>query len=173
MFNPFRSLELVKPQHLRALLTVPQIELLTCGACWDSGTTDEICTLPCGDFFCRTCLETLFVSACKDESMFPPRCCEPIAPDAKYLTREVIREFENKTVEFGTVNRTYCSWDSCAAFIPPDRIDGESGNCPKNPTDLTCTRCKAHWHPDEDCPADEGLAMVLAAGMFSKHRIVK
>ena len=49
-----------------------------CIICGDELPQEEILRLSCGDQYCHVCLVDLFNSAMKDESLFPPRCCEEI-----------------------------------------------------------------------------------------------
>jgi IBR domain, a half RING-finger domain len=134
-----------------------------CTACQDFVEYLKVARSPCGHEYCEDCLRNLFESSMTDESLFPPRCCtQPISVAAVriFLTAELVRQFEQKKIEFGTTNRTYCSSSRCSAFLSINNIKGDRGTCPDCGI-VTCTMCKAAAH-DGDCPADTDLQMVLA-----------
>ncbi|KIE00804.1 IBR finger domain-containing protein, partial [Metarhizium majus ARSEF 297] len=81
-----------------------------------------------------------------------------------FLTSCQIRTFNEKKVEFGTPNRTYCHDVTCSAFIPPDLLSDilpeqvvTCGKCGKQ----TCTMCKGAGHELEDCPDDTAAQEVI------------
>ena len=97
----------------------------------------------------------MFRKACKDETLMPPRCCNPIQlssalPD---LTEEEVELFKLKYEEWSTPNRVYCPIKTCSAFIPKkhierlwtygyplaERIEGR----------LCCTACHEELKPQE------------------------
>ena len=133
-----------------------------CEACRETVKFVDIARLPCRHQYCRKCLATLFEASMTDESLFPPRCCrQPISvPNVRlFLEFEIVREFDRKTIEFGTPNRTYCHSPTCSAFIHPRNINGEMACCDDCGLQ-TCTTCKAEGHTG-DCPNDTALQQVL------------
>jgi hypothetical protein len=134
-----------------------------CTACQDFVDYSRIARAPCTHEYCEECLRNLFESSMTDESLFPPRCCkQPIPVEAVriFLTSELARQYEQKKIEFETVNRTYCSSPRCSAFLRTNDIKGDRGTCP-DCGQVTCIMCKAVAH-EGDCPADTDLQLVLA-----------
>ena len=143
--------------------------------------TDNFVTL-CHDTYCRNCINKVFERAATHESDFPPRCCGVrimLHRAQPYLRSQIVEFFERKAIEFGTVNRTYCSAVNCGEFILPHRvIDGNRAACPKCNI-LTCIICKSRAH-DGDCPNDPALGQLMETAAengwrscFNCHRILE
>jgi hypothetical protein len=133
-----------------------------CIACQEHIRFYDMARVPCNHEYCRDCLQDLFRASMTDDSLFPPRCCrQPI--DTKtvriFLTAELLKQYEQKKVEFDTSDRTYCSNPLCSAFIRLEDITNERATCP-NCSAVTCAMCKAPSHGG-DCPADIALQQVL------------
>ncbi|KAI9744616.1 MAG: hypothetical protein M1818_002145 [Claussenomyces sp. TS43310] len=141
-----------------------------CVACQEYKKSAQVARAPCGHEYCRECLQDLFNSAMNDESLFPPRCCrQAINPSAvqMFLTTELVRQYEEKRIEFAMPNRTYCCAPRCSAFIrPKDIVDGDRAIC-HDCGMVTCTMCKALSH-EGDCPADADLQLVLDTATENK-----
>lgn len=104
-----------------------------CEACREEKKFFDVARTPCRHEYCRACLEDLFETAMRDESLFPPRCClQPIlmATVRIFLKSELVQVFEKKKVEFETSNRTYCYLPTCSAFINAQDISGDVANMP-------------------------------------------
>jgi hypothetical protein len=152
-----------------------------CTACQDFVEYFKVARAPCTHEYCEDCLRNLFESSMTDESLFPPRCCQQfitVAAVRIFLTSELVRQYEQKKIEFETINRTYCSSPRCSAFLGINNIEGDRGTCP-DCSIVTCTICKAKAH-EGDCPADTDLQMVLATAAengwqrcYSCHRLVE
>ncbi|KAK4695449.1 hypothetical protein P7C71_g2305, partial [Lecanoromycetidae sp. Uapishka_2] len=143
----------------------------SCAACGDEEPSSQVIAAPCGDFYCKPCIAELFVLAMEDESLFPPRCCkQPITLEvAGSALNEAQREnFEHKSIEFGTTDRTYCYNSTCSAFIPPAEIDGEKAACPQC-EHLTCAVCKSSAH-DGDCPKDLNYIALMEAAAAAGYQ---
>ncbi|MCJ1433022.1 hypothetical protein MMC27_002381 [Xylographa pallens] len=143
---------------------------VTCTSCGNEVLADVSLEAPCHHSYCGTCVASLFELSMHDQSLFPPRCCREeihLAPARRLLSSELIEIFSNKYVELSTPDRTYCHEKSCAAFIPPTRIEGNVGLCPSCPLS-TCALCKGDYHYEQDCPEDpiaqELLRSAQAAG---------
>ena len=91
-----------------------------------------------------------------------PSCRQPIAlaNAAVFLTQEMQAEYEEKTLEFSTTDRTYCSRVDCATFIKPINAHGSIGSCQKC-GGQTCTICKSNEHVGQDCPQDPNHQAVI------------
>ncbi len=134
-----------------------------CTACQDFVEYFKIARAPCTHEYCEDCLRNLFESSMTDESLFPPRCCKqsiPVETVSIFLTSELVRQYEQKKIEFETTNRTHCSSSRCSTFLAINNINGDLGTCPDCGI-VTCTICKGAAH-EGDCPADVDLQMVLA-----------
>ena len=106
-----------------------------------------------------------------DESLYPPRCCKiPFEIDAirHLLIPELISDFHQKKIEYGTQNRTYCSTPECSSFLYPVNINGDKGECSLCFGE-TCIVCKGRGHTG-DCPQDEGVQQVLAMATENQWR---
>lgn len=118
-----------------------------CVACQDIRETVK---LPCEHSYCGECICRLFSDAMVDETLFPPRCCRqhiPVSLVRHLLGFNLAAEFEQKAIEFGTPNRTYCSNAICGAFIEPSNIHGSIGTCPRLDCGTqTCVLCKRASH---------------------------
>ncbi|KAL2129682.1 hypothetical protein VTI74DRAFT_7448 [Chaetomium olivicolor] len=116
--------------------------------------------LSCGHEYCRDCLRSLFTASLSDETLFPPKCCReaiPIDSCKAFLTRDVLRRYNAKKLEFDTPisNRTYCHVKGCSTFVPPAFIINDVAYCCRaGCSGQTCTVCKAASHPNSDCPED-------------------
>ncbi|KAK2591593.1 hypothetical protein QQS21_010722 [Conoideocrella luteorostrata] len=118
---------------------------------------------PCGHNYCGQCIITLVEKALVDESLFPPRCCKTemtIEIVEPFLTDDQIKAFADKTIEFGTSDRTYCHQATCSAFIPTSPLGEQIATCDKCGA-KTCTVCKGESHESPDCPKDTVTQDVL------------
>ncbi|RPA97200.1 hypothetical protein L873DRAFT_1742374 [Choiromyces venosus 120613-1] len=133
-----------------------------CQICFEMFSTFSTLSAPCGHIYCQSCMKEVFLNACIDEMLFPPRCCKkeiPLHMGEKVLSGPEVSEFRSKCSEYSSKNRTYCCKPSCSKFIPSDRIDGDVGSCPECFT-RTCVICKKEEHPG-DCPEDKSLDLTL------------
>lgn len=124
----------------------------------------SIMTAPCGHTYCCGCVNKLCDRAAKHEINFPPKCCGQVITleDLEwFLTWEIYNKFQEKSEEFSTTNRTYCSNHECATFISPKAIDDDKAKCPAYQK-LTCTVCKAGAH-EGDCLEDPTIQSLMTA----------
>ncbi|KAG9693863.1 hypothetical protein KCU95_g6185, partial [Aureobasidium melanogenum] len=137
---------------------------IACVACTEEFPWFDILEVPCGHHYCVGCLSVLFEDSMVDETMYPPRCCRQTIPldDAKPLLHpKLVRNFEQKSIELDTKDRTYCFDPRCSTFIPTDHIANDVAGCP-DCGKRTCGICKAAAHRG-DCPRDEALQQFLQA----------
>ncbi|KAJ5984142.1 hypothetical protein N7481_006241 [Penicillium waksmanii] len=95
---------------------------LECVACGEQGIFFTMVEAPCSHYYCQVCLIQLFSASLKDESLFPPRCCRipmPLEPVRTLIGPETSRRVEAKNIEISDTSRTYCSKQTCSAYIPP------------------------------------------------------
>ena len=99
----------------------------------------------------------------KSADQMPPRCCEtrpflPLIPAASLMTKHEQADWNHKLDEFTTLDRIYCHFNKCAAWIKPRYIalplDGDGGRrkafC-KDCKRFTCDQCKRVWHTGITC----------------------
>ncbi|KAJ4266128.1 hypothetical protein NW762_004108 [Fusarium torreyae] len=133
-----------------------------CTGCLDQFPPLALTTCPCSHDYCRQCLVKLFLAAFKDESLFPPRCCQeaiPVESNRRFLSPELVGQYRAKKMEFETPDRTYCSKPSCSTFVPPPFVQDEVAHCPRC-GHKTCSVCKGDSHSGI-CPSDIGSQQVL------------
>ncbi|ESZ93311.1 hypothetical protein SBOR_6292 [Sclerotinia borealis F-4128] len=136
----------------------------TCVVCQDKIKFCNAARVPgsCRYEYCRACLEHLFLLSMSNESLFPPHCCSKpitIASVHLFLTSDIVYAFEQKRIEFETLNRIYCCSKRCSAFIYPSRIINSVTTYGKCGT-RTHTLCKMEAHLG-DCSNDTVLQGVL------------
>ncbi|KAL8880876.1 MAG: hypothetical protein Q9198_001802 [Flavoplaca austrocitrina] len=134
-----------------------------CIACGEHRRAFETFRTSCGHDYCQSCLSKLFELSTTDETLFPPRCCrQTISLNlAKlYLSSELVQRFQQKTVEYQSSDRTYCSRPTCSAFITFTGISDERATC-TTCFQQTCIICKGNSH-DGDCPQDTATQQMLA-----------
>jgi hypothetical protein len=82
-----------------ALESIPS-RTLSCGACKEEFQPHQLVRCPCEDACCTQCLTLLCMRATKDESRFPPRCCQ------QNFARSMIED----TLSASTPFRTLCTY---------------------------------------------------------------
>lgn len=150
-------------ESIKHIKTASGKRLFECTSCEDSFLAKDLILTSCGHCYCGSCLNMVFKVAVSDETLYPPSCCAqtpiPVEHAKRFLDPELETTFEEKSVEFNTIDRTYCSDPTCSTFIPPDSIRSATAYC-QNCDKATCVVCKAPSHED-DCPADHELAALL------------
>lgn len=140
------------------------IELLKCVSCLSGYPARSTTRAPCSDVYCAECITQLFETAMVDESLFPPRCCRieiPLEGEVSTLLGPVLTvKFANKSIEFNTIDKTYCSAPQCAEFIPPNNIHDDKVTCGVCQA-MTCTICKGPDHEEGHCSKDQATGQVL------------
>jgi len=136
-----------------------RIEERQCAACLENFCFEEALSLTCGYHYCRECLTEFFTGAAKDETRYPPRCCQPISHEGArpFLSLETMCQYQEKRVEWNTKDRIYCSRKKCSAFISPEYVRGKEATCSKCQK-VTCSKCKKSAHgEDTECSLDEEM----------------
>lgn len=124
----------------------------------------SIMIAPCGHTYCGKCINKLFDRAAGDESSFPPRCCGQIITQEnveRFLSPDIYKRFQEKSEEFSTMDRTYCSDPKCVTFISSNATVGDKAKCPACQKS-TCIACKAEAH-EGDCPEDPVVQSFMTA----------
>lgn len=145
--------------------TTPE-EHCQCVVCMDDVAVSRSVHLQCGDIYCKECLKSSFLRATKDETLHPARCCKlpiPIHHIEEELTTEELETIRLASIEFSTVNRTYCSNPQCSSFILPEHMSGNIATCAGCKLQ-TCAFCKSAAH-DGECPDDPDIEATLVLGM--------
>ncbi|KAI0089519.1 hypothetical protein BDY19DRAFT_942682 [Irpex rosettiformis] len=121
-----------------------------CVACQHMVMDTNAVRVPCGHFYDIPCLLSLVKASTRDESIFPPRCCQDTVPSSlfeKHMDTQLSRLFSLKTQEFSTPKRVYCARVTCNRFLgprtkskngPPHAYDCTESGC----TTRTCSRCR-------------------------------
>jgi hypothetical protein len=133
-----------------------------CTACTETKGWYASVTAPCNHTYCGDCLKTLFQDSLKDETLFPPRCCnQPIPIDNMrttiHLPKTIIDQYPLRKAEVESIDRTYCF--HCAVFILPAAISDNVATCACGAD--TCTLCKRARHPGR-CRVDRAEREVIA-----------
>jgi transposase len=116
----------------------------SCVICLGSNHLLHEVTTSCGHFFCRTCLNEAFLLAARDESLFPPKCCQQVLPTEVALPFVSVRTacaFKDAEKEYGPKNRVYCYTSECSTFLGGDfetKVDLTCSKCGRQ----TCSACK-------------------------------
>lgn len=156
----FNSLTIEQKKNIISACGKKSVE---CLACEEQLPPKDLILACCGHCYCGSCLTTAFQAAVSDESLYPPRCCAntsiPLDHATRFLDPELETTFEEKGVEFSTIDRTYCSDPTCSTFIPPASYNRDHAYCPKC-WETTCVVCKAPGH-EGDCPEDLELVALL------------
>ncbi|KAL9032753.1 MAG: hypothetical protein Q9180_006324 [Flavoplaca navasiana] len=99
-----------------------------CVICNDELRPEKTIQLPCGDRYCHECLVSLFNASMKDDSLFPPRCCEqiPLSVVQHLFPPNFADTFQMRQVELSTPDRTYCADRHCSRFISPNKIEEDT-----------------------------------------------
>ena len=135
----------------------------SCLVCGDDSSLVKHFRAPCGDSYCHECLSHLFESAMKDDSLFPPQCCDERIPfdSVEHLFDSSFSAmFHERAIELGTGHRTYCADPSCSTFIKAEDITDDKASCPVCSM-VTCVTCKSTAH-EGDCPEDPAVKSLMA-----------
>jgi len=178
--DPSADVEIFAQEPPSPLIDVSEQE---CTPCTEKfGIFDRVAA-PCGHWFCRECLQTIFTKSFDSEGLFPPRCCrqQPIPLDdtvRSLLTPEIVADYARKKLEFGTSDRDrlYCHW--CSIFLVPVTTHVKHQWRCMNCKATTCSACKGKGHLGQ-CPpnAEDQKVFDLAEkngwkACYNCHRIV-
>lgn len=138
-------------EHVEVVETVPDAspdDLQECLACAGKFPNNELIALRCVHRYCRACMEKIFETALKDETMFPPKCCGIDIRTKRvqtHISTRLVRMFKARQPELSTRNRTYCHRARCSAFIAPHSIHNGQAFCQKCGA-ITCSKCRKQSH---------------------------
>lgn len=123
-------------------------QLHECLICVAQRTQEETVTMPCQHRYCTQCLRNLLRDSLRDETLFPPRCCERVPETTIKLVmgRQFMAQYRAKRIEFETQisNRIYCCNPHCARFLgPKQRNKSITRRVCEHCGVGTCTRCRA------------------------------
>ncbi|KAJ4993649.1 IBR finger domain-containing protein [Stagonosporopsis vannaccii] len=122
----------------------------------------------CYSAYCISCVKNMFLTACKDSTRMPPRCCVQIHLHyvKSHLTTEEVIEYKLKYEEWSTPKPFYCPTPTCSTFIPErllllqnnkEKVDSGIGlptpchiQCPKCESEI-CMDCRQIAHPGVLC----------------------
>ena len=108
---------------------------------------------PCGHDYDVGCIADLFAACTRDESLYPPRCCQqriPLLSAREHLGKDLLSLFVQKSREFETQKRVYCARQDCSTFVGAEHNDSSGSAAPvallcsaAGCDTLTCSRCKS------------------------------
>ena len=82
-----------------------------CAVCLENQPVSRIYTTPCNHPYCHTCVFAMFTDALRDDTLFPPKCCQmelPIDSIRATLGVDLVLRSSRKLVEVRTIDKTYC-----------------------------------------------------------------
>ena len=130
-------------------------ERVECLGCTEKFMAHNVVTTDCFHSYCMECVQEMFANAIKGATRFPPHCCQqdiPITSVERFLTPEMLKSFDSKSLEDRTENRIFCPVPKCSEFIPPTGEEGRypaTIQCPKCKQEV-CSACKTYAH-DGNC----------------------
>lgn len=122
---------------------------------------------PCNHDYCRGCITDLVDACTRDESLFPPRCCNtpfPYQSLVRFLTTKLRTVYDSKRLELEVpaTHRVYCPTPTCSTFLgSSETAAGNEITCPKCSSSV-CTACKQSAHAGENCSDNAALLEVQA-----------
>ncbi|KAH6664102.1 hypothetical protein B0J14DRAFT_570051 [Halenospora varia] len=120
-----------------------------CLICVEDVERRNVLKTSCDHYWCRKCLTDRFQSATKNETQYPPKCCDEISltKARSFLDPKVASDFQKKRVEFETTakDRVYCYKNDCGKFIHAEHIRHNIATC-SSCSRQTCTKCKTKQH---------------------------
>lgn len=128
---------------------------IVCTTCGDLVVGEPTLQVACGHDYCIDCIEDLVTLCCRDESLFPPKCClHPIPAEmiAPFLTLKLYSLFNAKLIEFKVppIHRIFCPNPVCSTFMgSSEELDGNL-TCDRCGT-VVCSLCKLVAHMGETC----------------------
>ncbi|KAI0361831.1 hypothetical protein OH77DRAFT_466696 [Trametes cingulata] len=135
------------PPPSAASRAATEAEADTCVICMEVIEGDAVYA-PCGHCYDVDCFLDLVRAAVVDESLFPPACCRQPFPTEEvraHLDRKLRKQFDEKTLEFGTANRVYCHEPTCSTFLGAATHSARALMCTTCGR-YTCGHCKGAAH---------------------------
>lgn len=116
-----------------------------CVSCREVQILSDMVKTQCSHFYCKECLVHLFSCSLRDESLFPPRCCQkPIGISERILGSTLTQKVKEKAIEISDPDKTYCFDPKCSRYIPPSPTRNGT-RCPACRR-RTCRKCKKRAH---------------------------
>jgi len=144
-------------------LSAPTGPTKECIACTESKPESQIYIAPCSHAYCITCTTRMFQDSLRNESVYPPRCCQQdlaLSSVSNVLGSAFVTRFIIRAIEVATFDRTYCHVATCSRFILPCDIAGVHAGCQTCNT-ATCTRCKQAAHRGDCAVASTAAVLTL------------
>jgi IBR domain, a half RING-finger domain len=126
-----------------------------CIICEEHFTEESSLHAPCKHYYCKDCVVS-FVSACtRDESVFPPKCCDqriPFNAIIRFLHPEAQAHFTRKAQEYGVPvsDRIYCPTADCSTYLGSSAYTMSEVTCSSCNTRV-CVSCKQVAHSGDTC----------------------
>lgn len=140
-------------------------EKVECVSCGEMHSLHDILVTQCEHTYCKGCLIELFEHATRDEELYPVRCCRdklPLERFKRWIAPDLLELYEEKRVEYESVDRIYCADPKCAKFITSENVDKPTSiatcsTCSKT----TCKLCNRESHGNGECPEDITMQSLL------------
>lgn len=134
---------------------VKPMGLARCIICEDQFTEEFTIRAPCHHDYCRDCLINFVTTSTRDESVFPPKCCDQQIPSTlitPFLPVDVRTLFVDKDREYAIPisDRIYCPTSDCSAFLGSSEHIRYEVTCNKCNARV-CALCKQTAHPGDTC----------------------
>lgn len=125
-----------------------------CLVCEDLIVGEPTLQTSCGHYYCVDCICDLVKNCTRDETLYPPKCCNKVIPheDIKpFLTLRLSAQFESKKAELDVPSglRVFCPTPTCSAFLG-SRDAASTFGCAVCKISI-CSSCRQPAHPGEKC----------------------
>ncbi|KAF9468397.1 hypothetical protein BDZ94DRAFT_784579 [Collybia nuda] len=119
----------------------------------------------CNHNYCRACVINLVDACTRDESLFPPRCCNtpfPYSSLIRLLTAKLRVTYDSKRLELEVPanHRIYCPSPTCSTFLGSSQKTFETNVMCPNCLSSVCSMCKQSSHIGENCSENAALVEV-------------
>ncbi|KAF8063958.1 hypothetical protein FPV67DRAFT_1628838 [Lyophyllum atratum] len=135
-----------------------------CISCGDLVRGSAYLKGPCDHDYCPACVADLVDACCRDESLYPPRCCNQPFPNealAQFLKPMLLATYTAKRMELDVpaANRIFCPVPTCSTFLGSSENAQDHVQCNKCNT-FVCPQCRQPSHFDENCSENQATLAV-------------
>lgn len=124
---------------------------MECFICKDDIPFPQLVGLKCRHYYCIECLGRRFEAATNDRSLYPPECCEikiSLRQHRSRLETLIVKNYEERKVEWDTKDPIYCSYVLCGKFLPSRKSSRKFVTCSKC-WRQTCLKCHKRGHEED------------------------
>ncbi|KAJ5773349.1 Zinc finger RING/FYVE/PHD-type [Penicillium paradoxum] len=117
-----------------------------CVSCREDQILSDMLKTQCSHYYCKNCLARTFTDSLRDESLFPPKCCQkPIRASERLLGTSLAQRSKEKAIELNDPDRTYCFDPKCSRYLPQMLTRHGACRC-QTCGRRTCRKCKKRAH---------------------------